>query len=110
METQAKSDPSYQIKQGVLFYQGDTYEHLECVEDVCGNTKHPGVCADLWYSQETGECLLTLGGDWEHYMAGDWEVPDITDDPSLIKAFLNTTFNGPRDEVFLRLMEISDEF
>ncbi len=52
---------------------GIKFNHVECLEDFCGNWKSPGFWADLWRA-ESGAEVVTLGGCWPYYAApGDVE-------------------------------------
>ncbi len=55
-------------KRGKFGWEPVTLRWVECVYDICGNDRNPGMCADLWEDTTTGRKAVVFQGAWQRYL------------------------------------------
>ncbi len=55
-------------KRGKFGWKPVTLRWIECVYDICGNDRNPGMCADLWEDTAAGRKAVVFQGAWQRYL------------------------------------------
>jgi hypothetical protein len=66
-------------KRGKFGWKPTILRWVECVYDICGNDRNPGMSADLWEETSTGRKAVVFQGAWTHYLPrvrGGVRLPD----------------------------------
>jgi hypothetical protein len=55
-------------KRGRFGWKQVTLKWVECVYDICGNERNPGMSADMWEDVATGRRAVVFQGAWAYYL------------------------------------------